>query len=164
MFFGHVSVTFTSEKSTTMDLNKLNLFGACTALYVLMVCILILIFRLLKKHSVEYGLGIAFMAALIPLVYLLFTASQMGRSPLYYIQLVIMIAFIIVELVLDYIFQATFRQTQAIVIPYVMFFFAGTGGMIGIAAQAGKPWAVISIILFFIMTFLAFYQRTKTGM
>ena len=47
---------------------------------------------------------------------------------------------------------------------YVMFFFAGTGGLIGIASLAGKKWGTIAIVLFVLMTFLAFWQRAKTGM
>jgi hypothetical protein len=46
----------------------------------------------------------------------------------------------------------------------VMFFFAGTGGLIGIASQAGKNWTYAAIVLFFLMTALAFWQRAKTGM
>jgi len=43
----------------------------------------------------------------------------------------------------------------------VTLFFAATGGLIGLASQAGKSWTIISIILFFIMAGLAFYQRAK---
>jgi len=47
---------------------------------------------------------------------------------------------------------------------YVMCFFAGTGGLIGIASLAGKRWGTAAIVLFLVMTFLAFFQRAKTGM
>lgn len=46
---------------------------------------------------------------------------------------------------------------------YVTLFFAGTGGMIGVAAHAGRGWAIAAIILFLIMTALAFIQRALTG-
>ena len=75
-----------------------------------------------------------------------------------------MMGFIIIELFLDYIFKVDFRNTRWMTVTYVMLFFAGTGGMIGIASQAGKVWAILAIILFFIMTTLAFVQRAKTGM
>jgi hypothetical protein len=44
-----------------------------------------------------------------------------------------------------------------------MLYFAGTGGMIGIAAQAGRGWTISAIILFFITAVLAFVQRAITG-
>ena len=104
------------------------------------------------------------MLAAFPLLYFLFSAAALGRPSIYYIQLFVMIGFIILELVLDYILKVEFRQVRWTAIAYVMFFFAGTGGMIGIASLAGKPWSVISIVLFLIMAALAFYQQAKTGM
>jgi hypothetical protein len=75
-----------------------------------------------------------------------------------------MLAFMIAELLLVYVFKVDFRGTRWMVISYTMLFFAGTGGMIGVAAQSGKLYSIIAICLFFIMTGLAFYQRSKTGM
>ena len=75
-----------------------------------------------------------------------------------------MIGFIILELLLDYIFKVDFRHTKWMAISYAMFFFASTGGMIGIASQAGKSWSISAVILFLIMAALAFIQRAKTGL
>ncbi|MDX2442716.1 MAG: hypothetical protein QNK30_02840 [Bacteroidales bacterium] len=147
-----------------MDIIKLNQIGAYTAIFILLTSSLIFIFRLLNQHSAEYWTGIAFMITAIPLIYLLFNAAQFQRPTLYFVQIGLMICFIIIELLLDYILKFDFRHTKWMAISYAMFFFASTGGMIGLASQAGKPWTIISIILFFIMTGLAFYQRAKTGM
>jgi hypothetical protein len=68
------------------------------------------------------------------------------------------------ELVVDDILQVDFRSANWAVIPYVMFFFAATGGMIGVASQAGKSWAITTVIVFFIMAILAFIQRGITGL
>ncbi len=112
----------------------------------------------------EYWMGIAFMLSSIPLAYLFLKALQAERPTLYYIQLGLMIGFIIIELLLDYILKVNFRHTLWMAITYVTFFFAATGGMIGIASQAGKLWSITTIILFLIMAALAFYQRAKMGM
>jgi len=45
----------------------------------------------------------------------------------------------------------------------LMVFFSGTGGMIGVASQAGRAWAVPTIVLFLMMTALSFVQRAVTG-
>lgn len=144
-----------------MDINKLNLFGAYLAIFILVISSLIFIFRLTNQQTAEYWTGIAFMLTAIPMVYLIYSSTNFKRPILYYIQLGLMIGFIIVELLLDYIFKTDFRQTRWIVIFYVMLFFGSTGGMIGIASQAGKSWAILSIALFLIMTALAFLQRAK---
>jgi hypothetical protein len=50
------------------------------------------------------------------------------------------------------------------VISYVVLFFAGTGGMLGVARYAGRGWSISAIILFLIMAVLTFVQRAVTGM
>jgi len=147
-----------------MNVNKINILGACVALLILAVCSLIFIFRMSNQQTIEYWLGIIFLLTTIPLVYLLFTANQLQRPMIYYIQIGTMIGFLIMELLLDYVLKVDFRNIKWITITYVMFFFAGTGGMIGIASQASKVFAIIAILLFLIMTILAFIQGAKTGM
>jgi hypothetical protein len=51
-----------------------------------------------------------------------------------------------------------------IVIGYVVLFFAGTGGMLGVAANAGLGWSIPAILLFLFMAVLTFVQRAATGM
>jgi hypothetical protein len=49
------------------------------------------------------------------------------------------------------------------VIHFIPLFFAGTGGMLGVAANAGCGWTISAVILFFITAILAFVQRAVTG-
>ena len=147
-----------------MDINKANLLGTITGLIILVSCILIFISRLLGYSRIEYWLGTIFILTSLPITFLLIKANEFRRPTIYYIQLSILLAFILSELFLDYILKVNFRNTRWMVIIYATFFFAATGGIIGIASQSGKIYSLVSIILFFIMAFLAFYQRVKTGM
>ena len=70
----------------------------------------------------------------------------------------------LVELLLDYILKIDFRHIRWMVISYVILFFAGAGGLVGIASNAGKPWMIVSVVLFLIMAVLTFVQRAVTGM
>ncbi|BCT76258.1 hypothetical protein SCMU_21000 [Sinomonas cyclohexanicum] len=49
------------------------------------------------------------------------------------------------------------------VVSYVVLFFAGTGGMLGIAANAGVGWMIVAAPLFLAMAALAFVQRAVTA-
>lgn len=147
-----------------MDITKANYLGTLTALTILVSSILIFIFRLLGLSKIEYWIGMVFILTSLPIIFLLYKAQEYHRPAIYYIQLCIMLIFILAELFLDYLFKVDFRNTGWMVISYATLFFAATGGMIGIASLSGKSFSIISIILFFIMTFLAFYQRVKTGM
>ncbi len=145
-------------------MDKINLIGAFTAATLLILSCLIFIFRLLDQQKVEYWSGMVFMLMALPLIYLLLIANRLDRPTIYFIQLAVMIGFIILELLLDYLFKVDFRNIRWATITYVTFFFAGTGGMIGLAANTGKTWVIISVMLFFIMTALAFIQHAKTGL
>ena len=141
-----------------------DLIGAVTALLIYGLTIAVFGARLADKARVEHGLGIAVILLAAPLVYLLLVADAHSRSPLYFVQLSLMLLFLIVELLLDYVLRVDFRSVRWMTIGYATLFFAGTGGMLGVAAHAGRPWSYASIVLFLLMAALAFFQRAKTGM
>lgn len=147
-----------------MNIVRANYLGAGIALIILITCILIFIFRLLGLSKVEYWSGVIFLSTSLPIIYLLFTANIFHRPVIYYVQLVIMLIFIVVEFFLDYLFKVDFRNTGWMVIAYATLFFAATGGMIGIASLSSRTFSFIAILLFLVMAFLAFFQRIKTGM
>jgi len=147
-----------------LSLTAFNLIGAITALCLLVLTILVFIFRLYKFESAEFVSGLLFILCAVPLVFLLFQAQNFDRPSLYYIQVILILIFILAEFLLDYVFKVDFRHTQWMVVTYVTIFFASMGGMIGVASQAGKSFTIAAVALFLIMTILAFYQRAKTGL
>ncbi len=145
-------------------LERTNLLGAVTAVTFFVSAILVFFFRLLGKPQYGHWIGYFEFLLAIPLVFLLVKAPQLGRSSLYYIQVGCMLAWLIVEALLDYILKVDFRSIRWMVISYVVLFFAGTGGMLGVAAHAGRGWSIAAITLFLIMAILTFVQRAVTGM
>jgi hypothetical protein len=145
-------------------IEKMNMLGAIVAIAFYVSAILVFIFRLFGKPQFGYWIGYVEFLMAIPMVYLLMKAPQLERPTLYYIQIGLMLAWLIVELLLDYILKLNFRQVRWMVISYVILFFAGTGGMLGVASNAGRGWSVIADILFMIMAVLTFVQRSVTGM
>ena len=83
---------------------------------------------------------------------------------MYFLWLGLMILFLTVELVIDSILELEFRSAKWATVSYVVFFFAATGGMIGIAGQAGKWWTAATVLTFLVMAAMAFVQRAKTGL
>lgn len=145
-------------------IERLNLAGAVVAQWIYTVSILVFVFRLLQMPRLGHWIGLGVLVAALPLGYLLFKSPGAGRSTLYYLQIGLMLAWLVVEFLLDWWPGIEFRQTRRIVIPYVMLFFAGTGGMLGVAALAGHGWTISAVIMFLIMGILAFVQRAITGM
>ena len=143
---------------------KMDLIGAIVAIAFYVSAILVFIFRLLGKPQVGYWIGYFEFLLAIPMVFLLFKAPRLQRPALYYIQIGCMLAWLVLEALLDYILKIDFRNIRWMVISYVVLFFAGAGGMLGVAAKAGHGWRNAAIILFFIMAVLTFVQRAVTGM
>ncbi len=140
-----------------------NIVGAIAANLINVLVISVLIARLSNRPKIEYWLGIILILSIVPLAYLFITAFGFKRHFLYFIQIGLMITYLVVELMLDYILKVDFRQNQRIVLPYIMLFFSGTGGMIGVASHAGKVWTIVTIISFLIMAIFTFVQRYVTG-
>jgi hypothetical protein len=140
-----------------------NLTGAVVAVLIYALVIAVFAARLAGLPRVESVLGLCLIVLLVPLLYLLSAARESGRSALYLLQLVLMIVYLLAELLLDYIFKIDFRSVRWMTIAYVLLFFAGTGGMIGVASHAGRGWMYASIVMFLAMAALAFAQRAVTG-
>ncbi len=142
---------------------NINLIGALIANLnnILLLCIFLA--RIYKYQTVEYWLGVIFILSIIPLLFMFIKAFEINRHLLYFIQLSLIIGFIIIEFVLDYLLGIDFRHNRIIVIPYTTLFYASFGGMIGIASQAGKSWSLVTVFTFLIMTFFSLYMHFKTG-
>ena len=142
---------------------ELNLLGAITAHVIFISSIITFSARMIFKIGPGHWIGIPILLMAFPLAYLLIKAPAYDRPILYYIQLGLMLTWLVTLFLVDYVYKYDFRQTQWMVISYVMFAFAAMGGMIGIASLAGRAWTISSVILFLIVAILAFIQRAVTG-
>jgi len=145
-------------------LQRMNLLGSLVAIVFYVSAILVFASRLLDRPMVGHWIGIIELLLALPLGYLLLTARQLDRPVLYCIQVGLLLLWLIVEFLLDYALRIDFRSVRWMVIGYVVLFFAGSGGMIGVAGLAGRGWSIAAIALFLVMGALAFVQRAVTGM
>lgn len=142
----------------------MELLGAITAHVILISSIVTFTARMMFDLRPGHWIGIPILLMVFPLGYLLIKAPESGRPTLYYIQIGLMIAWIVALFFLDYAYRVDWRDTQSIVIPFVVLYFAGTGGMIGVASLAGGGWTISAVVLFLIAGVLAFVQRAVTGL
>ncbi len=142
---------------------KLDFLGAVVAHVVFISSIITFASRMIFGLKPGHWVGTPILLMAFPLGYLLLRAPEFNRPFLYYIQIGAMLVSLIVLFLVDYILKYDFRQTQWMIISFVVLNFAGMGGMIGIAAQAGRGWTISAIILFLIVAVLAFVQRAVTG-
>ena len=146
-----------------MEKDRLNLLGAIVAHVIFLSSILVFSARLLFGVRPGHWIGILNLLMAFPLLYLLIKAPSAERPPLYYVQVVLMLMWIISLFLLDYVFHYDFRSANWMVISYVVFYFAAMGGMLGLASLAGRKWMLSGVVLFLIAGVLAFVQRAVTG-
>lgn len=144
-------------------LRTADLVGAIVAVLFYVSAILVFSARLAGAAGIDHWIGYFEFLLAISLVCLLAAAPALGRAWLYYLQVGLMLAWLLAEALLDYIFKVDFRHTRWMAIGYVVLFFAGTGGMLGVAAHAGPGWSSAAALLFLAMAVLAFVQRAVTG-
>jgi hypothetical protein len=142
---------------------KMNLLGALVAIAFFVSAILVFLARLLGRPQYGHWIGYFEFLLAIPLFLLILTAPKLHRPGLYYLQVGCMLAWLLLEAILDYKLKVDFRNIRWMLISYVVLFFAGAGGMLGVATNAGRSWSIPSIVLFLIMTILTFVQRAVTG-
>ena len=131
-----------------------NRVGAITAVAYMAMIISVFATRIAGLTDVGGRIGLASTVVILPLAYLLATAIRVNRPRVYFMWIILMILFVLLELLIDHILRLDFRSTQWSVILYVIFFFGSTGGMIGVAAQAGRIWAASAGVVFLVMAAL----------
>ena len=74
----------------------------------------------------------------------------------------LLIAFLILELILDYILQIDFRNTRLLG-PYLLLYYLAILGMIGYSFQIGKTYGLITLLTYFINQIATFYSYFRIG-
>jgi hypothetical protein len=144
-----------------MSHRELDLAGAVVAYVIYLSSIAVFLLRILSRSDTGAGIPILLMA--LPLSYLLMVAPDSQRPAIYFLQLGLMLMWIVVLFLVDYWPGFEFRDNNGLVIGFVVLYFAGIGGMIGVASLAGRGWMIGAVILFFITAVLAFVSRWVTG-
>jgi hypothetical protein len=122
------------------------------------------VLRLVGLSELGHWIASLQFLSVFPLVYLLVKASKFDRPFLYFLQICLFLTFLFIELIIDYILKFDFRQTRWMVIIYVTYFFAATGGLLGlISLMERRLWIISGIVLFMIMAAIAFISRAVTG-
>lgn len=143
---------------------RLDLLGAVVALLIYVSSLIVFSARVMFDLPPGHWIGIPFLLTAFPLGVLLFKAPTAGRPLLYYIQVGLMLASIVVLFLLDYAYGVAWRDTQWAVVSFVVLYFAGMGGMIGVASRAGHAWTISAVGLFLATAIMAFVQRAVTGL
>ena len=74
----------------------------------------------------------------------------------------LVITFLIIEIILDYILQIDFRNTRLLG-PYLLLYYMALFGMIGYSFKIGKKYGFVTLITYFINQIATFYSYFLVG-
>ena len=115
---------------------NLNFFdGLFLFIAILMNFLVIAIFILRKKgfEQLEHKIGYIVISCAIPLFIIMLNYILIGKELWIIIYIIIMISFLMIEMVLDYILKIDFRTNLKIVVPYVIIYYIAFWGLLAIS-------------------------------
>ena len=127
-----------------------------------LIMVAIFLSRPAGRKRLEYWLGIANLALILPLAAgILFNLSA-GREWWATVLPALLLAFLLLELLLDYILKLQFRQTRLLG-PYLLLYYAAQMGMIGYAFLVSEPWGFVTLVTYFLCLGATAYSYRKVG-
>lgn len=116
-----------------------------------------------KGHQkIEYILGLFVVAMILP-VGLAIVLNILGKREWWTVILpAILVLFLAVELLFDYILKLNFRKTRWLW-PYLLLYYSAMMAMIGYSFLIGKPYGFVTLGTYFLGLFATWYSYTKVG-
>jgi uncharacterized membrane protein YoaK (UPF0700 family) len=136
------------------------LFAIANLVNILMIGIFLS--RPRRLRHVEYLLGIVLLTLAIPLA-ISVVLNRVGKREWWTIVLPsLLIVFLIVEFILDYILKLNFRNTS-LLWPYLLLYYLSLWGMIGYSFLIGKPYGFITLVTYFLHLGATWYSYSRVG-
>jgi len=137
-----------------------NLFVIANLINILMIGIFLS--RAKGLEHIEEKLGIVLIALTIP-VALSILLNIAGKREWWSIVLPsLLVVFLIVELILDYILKLDFRHTS-LLWPYLLLYYISLWGMIGYTFLIGKSYGSVTLITYFLHLAATWYSYSQVG-
>lgn len=112
--------------------------------------------------QVEYVLGLIVVAMILPVGIAVILNIQGKREWWTIVLPLILLSFLAIELLFDYILNLDFRKTKLLG-PYLLVYYLALMAMIGYSFLIGKPYGFITLSSYFLNLFATWYSYSKVG-
>lgn len=113
--------------------------------------------RPLGLKTLERSLGMTQIALIVPIA-IVVIANLRARRDWWTVALPgLLIAFLLLELMLDYVLKVDFRHTRLLG-PYLGFYYLSLMGMIGYSFGVGKPYGAVTLATYFMQLLATWYS------
>ena len=137
-----------------------SLVGLANIINVLIVAIFLS--RAGRKEDLEYYLGLAMVTLALPVLFIAVRNASTGREWWTAVLPILMVAFLCLELALDYVFKIKFRNTVYLW-PYLVMFYLALMGLIGYAFLTSRLLGYVTLCTYFLGLLAAWYSYSKVG-
>lgn len=127
-----------------------------------LLMIAIFLSRAQGRKGVERALGIVLMALAVPAALAAGLNLLGGRDWWTIVLPGLLVVFLALELVLDYILKLDFRRTRLLG-PYLLLYYLALMGMIGYSFLVGKPYGFVTLVTYFLQLAATWYSYSKVG-
>ena len=110
----------------------------------------------------EYVLGLFLIALALPVGYVAVHNIAGKREWWTFVLPALLVLFLIVELVLDYVLKLEFRKT-ALLGPYLLLYYLSLMGMIGYSFLVSETFGFITLATYFVNLMATWYSYTRVG-
>ncbi|HLO13564.1 MAG TPA: hypothetical protein VK206_01955 [Anaerolineales bacterium] len=146
-----------------MDVShKLDLTVVVIANLLNLILSLIFLNRVFGRAAWEHWLGYGTLIMALPLSIIAIANLRSMRNWAFWVLPLVMVAYLLIESLLDYWLKLNFRQTSWLG-PYLLVYYLALFAMIGYAFLTGRPYGFITLITYFINLAATFYSYTHVG-
>jgi hypothetical protein len=118
--------------------------------------------RPLGLKTLERSLGLAQIALIAPIAIVAIANLRAGREWWTVALPALLIAFLLVELMLDYVLKVDFRHTRLLG-PYLGLYYLSLMGMIGYSFGVGKPYGAVTLATYLLQLLATWYSYARVG-
>ena len=122
----------------------------------------IMLSRVKQWGRLEYVLGLLTSLGVIPVGWALFSNMHAGRSSWMVILPGVVMLFLVIEFLLDYVLKSDFRHTRWVG-AYLLVFYLAQWAMIGYGFLADSTYGFVTLITYFISLAATGYSYKKVG-
>lgn len=134
----------------------------CVNLYNLLLVVMFWA-RVAENPGLARAAGIGTLVLALPLALLALSNWRLNRDWWRVVLPLLLVAFLGVELVLDYLLKIDFRQGRLLG-PYLLLYYLASMVMVGYAFLVSVPAGAVTLVTYFLQVGIGIYARIKTGL
>lgn len=143
-------------------LQKLDLTVVVIANLINLVLSVLFLNRAHGRPEWEQALGYGTIVMILPLTTIAIMNLASRRAWAFWLLPLIMVVYLVLEFLLDYVLKLNFRQT-ALLGPYLLTFYLGQFALIGYSFLVGKPHGFVTLVTYFLCLGATAYSYMRVG-